>query len=159
LLSAKKIQAGKGGQIEVRIKTENLSGAVEKRVNIMTNDPHHSTVTISVKAVVEPEIDMSESTIYFGNAPMGQEIQREVILTLPAGGSIRILNAASSDRSVAVKLEPVPGSDGRKMRLTAIQKANANPGYHFGRIILKTTSPRTRVISIYERGVVAAAGN
>jgi hypothetical protein len=159
LLSAKRIPAGKSGQIEVRIKTEGFSGAVEKRVNVLTNDPRRSTVTLSIKATVVREIDLSAPTIYFGNTPKGKEARREIILTLPAGKSIKILSVASTDPNVIVKLDPLPGSEGKKLTLTAIQRADAKPGYHFGQIIVKTNSTLTPNITIYERGIVTASGN
>ncbi len=159
MLSAKRIPAGKGGQIEVRIKTVGFSGDVEKRVNILSNDPQHSTVTLFIKASVTPEIILSESTVYFGNTPKGKEARREIILTLPAGKSIKILSVESTDPNVSVKLDPAPGSEARKLTLTAVQKADAKPGYHFGQIILKTNSALTPSITIYERGIVMAAGN
>ena len=159
MLSAKKIPAGKGGQIEVRIKTEGFYGDVEKRVSVLTNDPHHSIVILSVKAAVAREIDLSEPTVYFGNTPKGKEASRQITLTLPAGKSIKILSVACTDPSVIVKLDALPGSNGRKLVLTAIQKADAKPGYHFGQIILKTNSALTPNITIYERGMVNPAGN
>ncbi len=158
MLSAKKIPAGKSGQIEVRIKTEGFFGEVEKQVNVLTNDPHHSIVTLAIKATIDREIALSEPTVYFGSTPKGKEARRQIILTLPAGKSIRILSATCTDPNVIVKLDPLPGSDGKKFTLTAIQKADAKPGYHFGEIILKTNSALTTNITIYERGTVVAAG-
>ncbi len=159
MLSAKKIPAGKGGQIEVRLKTESFYGEVEKHVNILTNDPRQSTITLSIKATVDREIALSDQTVYFGNAPKGKEVRRQIILSIPAGKAIKILSATCTDPNVIVKLDPLPGSEGRKLTLTAIQKADAKPGYHFGEIILKTNSTLTPSITIYERGMVTAAGN
>jgi len=122
---------------------------VEKLVNVITNDPNHPAVRLSIKAVVEPEIVLSESTIYFRKASKGNDNRREIILTLPAGKTIRILSATSTDPGVTVKLEPVPGSDGKKLRLIAVQKADAKPGYNLGKIVLKTDSKLTPDISIY----------
>jgi len=157
LLSAKKLPPGKSGHIEVSVKTESLWGAVEKRVQVLTNDPSHSAVTLSIKMTVEPEIDLSESMIFFGNAPKGKEIRREILLTLPAGKSIKILSAASTDPDVVVRLEPLPGSEDKKLRLIAIQRADAKPGDHIGTIVLKTSSRLTPDITIYVRGSVAPA--
>jgi hypothetical protein len=157
LLSAKKIPAGKNGQIEARIQTESLSGPVEKRIEIVTNDPRHGAVTLSIKAVVEPEIELSESSIFFEDVPFGKEVCKEILLTVPAGKSIRILSALSRDPDVTVKLEAVPGSSGKKFKLTATQKANTKRGYHFGQIIVKTDSRLAPETVIYERGNVVAA--
>jgi hypothetical protein len=154
LLSAKKIRAGKSGQVEVRITTETLSGPVEKLVNIRTNDPGHSVVTLSIRAVIDPEIWVSAQDIDFGSAPKGKSLAREITLTIGASRAIKILSAESSDPFVSVKLEPVPDSNGKTYKLTAVQRANGRSGYHLGRILVKTDSRLTPHISIFERGTV-----
>jgi len=155
LLSAKKIPAGKSGQIEATVKTENLSGPVEKQITLTTNDPRHATVTLIIKATIEPEIGLSESFLFFENVPAGKEASKQVILTIPASKSIKVLSAVSKDPNVAVRLEPIAGSNGKKYKLTATRKANVKPGYHFGQIIVKTDSRLTPQVTIYERGMVA----
>jgi hypothetical protein len=158
LLSAKKIPAGKSGQIEVKVKTANIFGAMEKLIHVKTNDPGHRDLTLTIKAVVEPEIELSNFGIFFGSVPKGKEVRREILLTIPPGKSIRILNAETTDQRVAVKLEPVPGVDSRKWKLVAIQKADAKPGDHFGEIVVKTSSSLTPTITIFERGTITASG-
>jgi len=158
LLSAKKIAAGKTGQIEARIKTDNFSGPIEKKLVLTTNDSRNITVTLSIKAVVEPEIGTSDSSIFFENVPPGKEATREIILTIPAAKPIKILSAVSKDSNVAVRLETVPGSNGKKVKLIATRKANVKPGYHFGSIVVRTDSRRTPEVIIYERGFVTAPG-
>ena len=159
MLSAKQVQSGKSGQIEVSVNTQGLMGALDKSVNITTNDPRQPVVTLNVKAIVEPEISVSEPSIYFGTVPKGKEVTKEIYITLPADKPIRILSAESMDQNVAVKIEPVPGTNGKKAKLKATQKADAKIGYHFGRIVVKTTSSLTPEISIYVRGVIAALSN
>lgn len=159
MLSAKRIAAGKSGRIEVSIKTESLIGPVEKLINVTTNDPRQSTVALVIKAQVEREIEVSEPSIYFGNTPQGKEVSREIIITLPADKAIRILKTESMDPNVAVKMEPVGNSGGKKFKLTATQKADAKLGYHFGRIVIKTSSSYAPDIFIDERGIVAALGH
>ncbi len=158
MLSAKKTLPGRSGQIEVGVKTTDISGILEKLVYVTTNDPGNPEVRLTVKATVEPEIALSEYGIFFDTAPRGREVRKEVILTIPAGKPIKILSAESNDPKVSVKLEPVPGSNGQKWKLIAIQKADAKPGYHFGEIVVRTSSRLTPKISIYERGTVAAPG-
>ena len=158
LLSAKKVAPGKSGRIDVKIDTAGMFDEMGKQVYVKTNDPRHSDVTLTIRAIIEPEIEMSDTGIFFGNAPRGKEVRREVILTIPAQKSIRILSAESTDPKVAVKLQLEPGSNSKKWRLIAIRKADAKPGDHFGEIVVKTTSSLTPTISIYETGTVTAPG-
>ena len=153
MLSAKQIPSGKNGQIEITIDTGNLSGAVEKLVHVKTNDPQNPIVGLSIKAVVEPEFAISESTIFFGRAPEGKQITKVIEITPSPGKSLKILSVRSEDPKVAVKLEPATGT---QYKLIAVQKADAKPGYHFGKIIIKTNSRYSPETTIYESGEVTA---
>jgi hypothetical protein len=148
-LSAKQIQAGQSGQIEVSVDTAGLVGALEKSVNLITNDPRRPSVFLSIRADVQPEISVSSPSIFFENVPKGTEVTKEVIITVPAERSIKILSAESTDESVIVKLEPVPDSEGSKVKLIATQKGDGKIGYRSGTIIVKTTSYLTPELSIY----------
>jgi hypothetical protein len=148
-LSEKKIHPGQSGQIEVMLDTTGLTGVVDKAVHIITNDPRRPSVSLSVRADVQPEIGVSSPSIYFENVPKGEEVAREVIITVPAEKSIRILSAASTDKSVVVKLEPEPDSEGKKVKLSAIHKGDGKIGYRLETIAVKTTSPITPELSIY----------
>ena len=158
MLSAKKVAAGKSGQIEAKIKTDSFSGPIKKTITVATNDPRNLSVELSIKAIVEPEIAVSDSAVFFENIAAGKAAVREVILTIPESKPIKILSVASKDPSVDVRVESIPGSNGKKMRLSATQKADAKPGYHFGAILIKTTSRRTPEFAIFARGLVAAPG-
>jgi hypothetical protein len=148
-LSSKQIRAGQSGRIEVSVDTAGLTGAMDKSVNITTNDPRRPSVSLSVRADVQPEISVSSPSIYFENVPKGEEAAKEVIISIPPERSIKVLSAESTDESVLVKLDSLPGSDGRKVKLTATQKGDGKTGYRSGSIIVKTTSYLTPELSIY----------
>jgi hypothetical protein len=149
-LSAKRIQAGQSGQIEALLDTAGLTGAVDKPIHIVTNDPLRPTVSLSMRADVQPEITVSSPSIYFEGAPQGnEEVSKEILISIPAERSIRILSAESTEESVKVRLEPVPESDGKKIRVIATQKAGGKTGYRMERIDIKTTSYLTPELAIY----------
>jgi hypothetical protein len=154
LLSAKQIAPGQNGRLEIIIETGSMAGAIEKSVKLKTNDPENPVVGLSIKAVIEPEIRVSEPTIFFGRAPQGKQITKEIEISFAPGKSLKILSARSEDPKVAVRIEPAPST----YRLVAIQKADSKPGYHFGKIIIKTNSRYNREITIYESGEVTAPG-
>ena len=156
MLSAKNIPAGESGQIEAKIKTGNLSGPVEKLITLTTNDPRHPTVVLSIKARVEPEIGISEPAVFFDNVPASREARKEVFLTIPAAKQIKILSAISKDPKFGAALEPVPGSNGKKVKLIVTLKAKAKPGYHFGQIVVKTDSRLNPELAIYVTAMTAA---
>jgi hypothetical protein len=157
VLSAKKIAPGQSGQIEVSIKTENMS-ALNKTVTVTTNDPQQPQVVLTITAVVEPEFQLSERSIYFGNNPAGKEVTKELTVTIPPDKPGKLTSVESTDQTVTVKMEPVDGSNGKKTRVIATQRADAKEGYHFGLVVIKTSSATTPVLKVPIRGMVSAAG-
>ncbi len=155
MLSAKHVSPGKSGEIEVTVRTEGQT-ALSKRINVRSNDPEHPLVTLTVTAEVRPEFSLSEKSIYFGSAPQGRELTREIVITLPSDGAVRLLSAETTDPNVTVRLEPVPDSNGKRIKLVAVQKADAKGGYHFGIIRIKTTSSLTPELRIPVRGQITA---
>jgi len=153
LLSAKQIAPGQRGEIEVTVKTEGLS-AINKTVTVRSNDPKQPQVVLSMTAVVEPEFQLSERSVYFGSVPRGKEVVKELTVTIPADKSAKLLSAESTDQYVAAKMEQVAGSDGRKYKITVAQKPDAKDGYHFGMIVIKTSSSLTPELKIPVRGMV-----
>jgi len=110
--------------------TPNLSGPVEKMITLATNDLRRPSVTWSIRVAVAPEIEVSASSISFGNVLAGKEAGREILLTLPPEKPFKILSAVSKDPDFAVGIEPAPDGTGRKFKLTAKWSASARPGYH-----------------------------
>ncbi|MBN2243934.1 MAG: DUF1573 domain-containing protein [Acidobacteria bacterium] len=148
-LSDTQILPGQSGRIEINVDTALLSGSIEETARVTTNDPRRRKVFFTIKADVQPEIRVSSPSVYFGDVPEGELAAREVTLTVAAGKSIEILSARSSEDGVAVKLEPVPESGGKTVRLIATHKGDGKFGYRTGSITVKTTSTLTPELSIY----------
>ena len=155
MLSAKQIAPGQTGEIEVSVHTENLS-AVNKTVMVTTNDPKNQQIMLTLMASVEPEFVLSERAIFFGNVPKGKEATRELIITVAEGKEAKPLSVETTDQSVSLKLEPMAGSGGKKFRLNVTQKSDAKDGYHYGVILVKTSSPLNPELKISVRGIVVA---
>jgi hypothetical protein len=154
LLSAKKIPSGKSGRIEISLDTGSFSGALGKYVNIRTNDPKNPVVGLSIKAVVIPEIEVSDYYIYLEGEE--KRVAKEVIVKVTPGKSLKILGVRSTDPHVVARLDPAPGSDITKYRLIVMQKPDAKPGNHFGQIIIKSNSRYNPEVRIQESGYIAA---
>jgi len=131
-----------------------MSGAIEKHIYVKTNDPRNREAILTVRGIVEPEIELSDYGIFFGSAPRGKEVRREILLTIPAGRYVRPLGAETTDRRIAVNLEPVTGSNSQKWRLIAVRKADVKPGDLYGEIRIKTSSRLTPMITIYAHGTI-----
>jgi Protein of unknown function (DUF1573) len=157
LLSAKQIEPGKTGQIEVTVKTEGITSRLTKTVAVTTNDPRQPQVTLTVMATVRPEFTLSENRIFFGNVPKGKEVSKEIVITIVGERPLKLLSAVSTDDNVRVKLQPVPGSGGKSFKLLSIRKPDGKPGHHFGNIVVKTSSTYKPELRIPVAGMVAPA--
>jgi hypothetical protein len=159
LLAAKEtsdIPSGQSSRIKMIVNTEGFSGGpIEKFIYVHTNDPRNPEITLSIKAVVEPEFVLSDSFICFKSAPRGTQIVKEIVIEIP-GKPLKILSVRSDDPNVTARLDPAPGSDASKFKLIAVQKATAKPGYHYGNIIIKTNSRYLPEIRIPENGEVGS---
>jgi hypothetical protein len=156
LLSAKQIPAGQSGQLEAVVKTEGVNGKLEKVVTVITNDPRQPIVALKLLATVEAEFTLSERMLYFGTAPKGTPVVKELEIRIPAERSVKIISAESTDDAVTVELKPDP--KGHTIKVVATQKSDAPEGYHFGNLLLKTSSTHTPELKIPVRGMVAKAG-
>ena len=155
MLSAKQIAPGQSGEISVEVAAREL-GVISKTVTVTTNDPRQPQVILTIKAEVQPEFALSQRSIWFGSNPGGKEVTREILITVSPERDSKVLSAESTDRNVTVKLEPVSDSDGKRVKILAIQKADAKDGYHFGMIILKTTSRLMPEVKIPVRGQITS---
>lgn len=161
--SPNKIAPGQSGQIEVKIVTEGLAAQIRtmadtvglsKTVTVTSNDPKQPSVVLTITGKITPEFALSDPSIYFGSNPRGREVTKELLVDITPDKPLMLLGAASTDENVTVKLEPVPGSDGKKFKVIAVQKASAGEGIHFGNIVIKTSSQAKPELRITVRGIV-----
>ena len=59
-------------------------------------------------------------------------------------------------KPATVALAPIAGSNDKSYKLVATQKPDAKDGYHFGTVLLKTTSKQFPELRISVRGMVTA---
>jgi len=161
--SPNKIAPGQSGTLDVEITTAGVAALsrtltetvnLSKTVTVTTNDPKNSSVVLTVSYTVVPEIVLSEPAIWFGNNPRNKEVVKELMIEIAPDRPIQILGAVSTDRFVTVKLEPVPGSNGKKIKAILVQKPDAVEGLHFGNIMLKTSSKLKPEVQVTVRGIV-----
>ena len=139
----------------MKLNTTGLT-ALHKSVIVMTNDPRQPQLTLSITGTVVPEFALSERAIYFGNVPRGREVVKELLITIPPEKQVKVVSAESTDQNVTVRLEPVQGANGKQVKLVAVQKADTKDGYHFGVVVVKTTSSLNPELKIPVRGIVTA---
>jgi len=155
LLSAKQVAPGQSGELEVSVRTEGLTG-INKIVNVTTNDPRQQIVGLTLLGQVEPEFALSDRNVYFGTNPRGKTVVKELTIVVHPQRPSKILSAQTDDPNVTVALAPIAGSNDKSYKLVATQKPDAKDGYHFGTVLLKTTSKQFPELRISVRGMVTA---
>jgi len=161
--SPAKVEPGKSGQIDLEIKTDDLAvesrsysetAKLSKTVSVLSNDPKHQEVVLTITGTVAREFSLSEPNIWFGSNPRGHEVAKELTVEIAPDRPVKIVGAVSTDENVTVKLEPVPASNNKKFKVIVVQKADAAEGLHAGAIVLKTTSDLNPEVRFTVRGLV-----
>jgi hypothetical protein len=156
-----KLSPGQSGQLEINIATLAITVAtaqkteLNKTVTVTTNDPNHPSIVLSVTGMVAPEVSLSQPNIWFGSNPAGKEVTQDLIAEIAPDRAIKILGATSTDPNVAVRLEPLPDSSGKKVKVILVQKPTTAAGMHSGEVVLQTDSKLKPEVRFTVRGLVA----
>ena len=163
MLTAKTIAPGESGKLDVKIATADVTASsrslsqtvsILKTVTVMTNDRTQPTVILVLNAVIVPEIVLSERSVNFGVHPRGEEITREVLVEITPDKAIRLSGATSTDDSVMARLETVPDSGEKKIKVIATLKATAPEGQRQGFVLVNTSSALKPQLKIPIRATV-----
>ena len=92
LLSAPLLRAGEHGGIRVVFDSDNFTGEVVKEVEVRSNDPARGSVTLQVKALVEPEIDFEPRVVSFDDVRAGAVLKQVAVLTNRRAEPVRVLS-------------------------------------------------------------------
>jgi hypothetical protein len=158
--SPSRLAPGESGRIDIKITTAAITAGTmqktefAKTITVLSNDPKHPSLILTINGNVAPEVSLSQPNIWFGNNPPGQEVTKELIAEISPDRSLKIVGISSSDANVTVKLEPIADGNGKKFRIIAVQKPITMPGMHAGEIILKTTSALNPLVRFTVRGMI-----
>ena len=99
LLAAPLVRAGERGGIRVVFDSDNFTGEVLKEVEVRSNDPARPSVTLRVRALVEPEIDFEPRTVAFDDVRAGAALKQVVMLTNRRAQPVRVLQLEAAPSS------------------------------------------------------------
>ncbi len=114
LITAALTRAGERGGIRVVFDSENFAGEIVKEVEVLSNDPVRPSITLQVKALVEPEIDFEPRLVTFDDVRSGSALRQVVMLTNRRADPVRILRLSAEPASYRCIL---PGWDERSLPL------------------------------------------
>lgn len=99
LLTAPLLRAGEHGGIRVVFDSDNFAGDVVKEVEVRSNDPARGSVTLRVRAIVEPEIDFEPRVVAFDAVRAGAVLKQAAILTNRRADPVRVLRLEAQPSS------------------------------------------------------------
>lgn len=91
LLAAPLLRAGERGGIRVVFDSDNFAGDVVKEVEVHSDDPARPSVTLRVRALVEPEMEFEPRLVTFDDARAGAVLKQVAMLTNRRADPVRIL--------------------------------------------------------------------
>lgn len=132
---------GESDIIKVEFNSTGFYGPATKLVNITSNDPNRTYVTVTLTAEVRNELEpvTKSSVLWIGTVPVGKSASQELTFKNLSGRTLTIKNVVSKNPSITVKPEStsVPPSGELKVSITVQSKQE---GYVGEEVFLETDS-------------------
>jgi len=121
------IRPGKSTDLVVTVRTEEFQpGAFLRRIVVDSNDPKRPSTELQIKGTIVQEFSLSRPEIDLRDGPQQLQIS----------GTAAVTKAESSDPHVEVELQ----SPGHLTSVVVLKERKGSPPFHFGLLVLKTTS-------------------
>jgi hypothetical protein len=158
------VVAGGRTEVNLRVDTTALAGAVVRIVELETTDELRPKLHLVLRGTVVPPVRAQPPVLYFGRVAAGARAQKQIVLT-PGGPEIRIRRVSSASGRLGLRRVAAPPGDvgggegsplGRVMVLEVFLPANLRAGGHEDQLLVETSSsilPRYEipVLAIVER--------
>jgi hypothetical protein len=152
------VAPGEQGVIKVTFNSGRMRNRVTKHVYVSSNDPAEPRATLTVTGLIKVEVDVVPTGIYFGALPVGQTVERSVVVKPVEVEGFRILEVKSSDPMIAVS-KPLPAGKPEpegSYRVTITVGPLAEPKRISGNVRLRTDLAHQKEITISVYGRVVA---
>jgi hypothetical protein len=156
----KEVAPGRAGLVKATVDTTAFTGPITKSILVLTNDPETPTVTLVVKAIVKPYLEVLPRPIVRFNTVQGEALEREVKVVTDDAVNFKITKAVSSVPFITASIHPLTGDQvvpgkykvqyGVRLRLGE----NAPIGAINATVTLYTTHPHAKTVKIKAFGVV-----
>ena len=159
----KNIAAGGEGVVTAKIDTTGFKGAIAKSIMVMSSDPNNPTITLVIKAVVEPYIEVLPRAIVRFNVLESEEAVEKVIISgTSRSGDFKITGASADSPSLKVEVrrlgenERIEGRTDTQYEVAIHLAKDAEVGPMNSVITVSTTAEQAKEIEIKVFGVVRA---
>jgi hypothetical protein len=152
------------GFITAKLDTMDFSGPINKALLLMTDDPETPSVSLVLKAVVQPFIEVLPKPLVRFNAIQTENATEKVYLVADTdeGKNFKILKIVSEAPYITTKWrelskeEKVDQRDGKQYEISLSLTDDAPPGSINAKIMVHTDHPKAKQVIIKTFGVVRA---
>jgi hypothetical protein len=150
----KEIAPGKEGEIDAEVHTEHFRGAILKHLTVISNDPQHPQLELSLTAKITPLVEITPGPVAL-MAVDDKPVSQVFTLERTGGRPMKILQVSPVGSYLKTELAPLPG-DGR-YKLTVTASTEAPLGRSPTAIMVKTDLPKGGDLAltvIVDRGII-----
>ncbi|MCK5375467.1 MAG: DUF1573 domain-containing protein [Acidobacteria bacterium] len=159
----REIPAGKTGLVKATLETRDFSGPISKSILIMTNDPRDPTVTVVIKTVVHPFVEVLPRALVRFNAvqhePMNQKV---VVVSGDDDENFQVTGVESSVPFLTVTVRPLgadellAGKSSKQFEVALSMKEDAPVGPVNAVLEVHTNHPKAKTVPVKVFGVIRA---
>ncbi len=159
----KEIPAGGTGSVRAKLDTTGFKGAISKSVLVMTDDLSVPIVTLAIKAIVKPYIDVMPRALVRFNALQKEKAEQKVVLVgTERSGAFTVTGVKSESDALEVSYralgdgEKIEGRSDTQYEVVIRLVEDAPVGPISSVVKVMTTAPEAKVVEIKVFGVLRA---
>jgi Protein of unknown function (DUF1573)/Flagellar-associated PapD-like len=120
---------GEDSDVAVTFDTRSDKGPATRTITVMTNDPKHQQLNLTLKGDVKVQVEAAPSPVAFGNVRHGTAQSRQVTITDTTGGKdFKVNSIANSSKDIKVTEQPrTDGQPGAALTVTVLNSMPAGP--------------------------------
>lgn len=159
----KEIQPGGTGEVRAKLDTSNFKTAISKSIHVMSDDPVNPTMTLVIKAVVEPVIDvLPRALVRFNALQKEKSVQKVVLAGTKLSGPFEVTGVTTDNDALKVSYkklgegEGIEGKSGTQYEVTISLADDAPVGPISSVVTVHTTVEAAKDVEIKVFGVLRA---
>ncbi|RLE32841.1 MAG: hypothetical protein DRJ61_08565 [Acidobacteria bacterium] len=159
----KEIPAGGTGSVRAKLDTTGFKGAISKSVLVMTDDLSAPIVTLAIKAIVKPYIDVMPRALVRFNALQKEKAEQKVVVVgTERSGAFTVTGVESESDAFEVSYralgdgEKIEGRSDTQYEVVIRLLEDAPVGPISSVVKVMTTAPEAKVVEIKVFGVLRA---
>jgi len=159
----KEIPVDGTGKVRAKLDTAGFKGAISKSILVMTDDPGNPTVTLAIKAVVQPFIDVLPRSLVRFNALQKEKAEQKVVLVgTERSGAFTVTGVESESDALEVSYralgegERIEGKSDTQYEVTIRLAEDAPVGPISSVVKVKTSAAEAKEVEIKVFGVLRA---